>query len=177
MKFLTHHRLLSESQHGFREARSCVTQLLQLSHSWYSCLEKGDSVDVIFLDLFLIITCFISCSVMAFEVSCFPGFMIICQTVHKELLLEVIHQNGFREVSSAVPQGSILGPLLFLLYMNSFPLSVSCSTERFADDSVLYGKITSEDDYFEFQDGTQRRFSLRSFETLFETIWSAFKAL
>ena len=33
MKFLTHHRLLSESQHGFREARSRVTQLLQLLHS------------------------------------------------------------------------------------------------------------------------------------------------
>ena len=50
MKFLTHHRLLSESQHGFREVRSCVTQLLQLLHSWYSSLEKGDSVDVVFLD-------------------------------------------------------------------------------------------------------------------------------
>ena len=50
MKFLTHHRLLTESQNGFREARSCVTQLLQLLHSWYSSLEKGDSVDVIFLD-------------------------------------------------------------------------------------------------------------------------------
>ena len=50
MKFLTHHRLLSESQHRFREARSCVTQLLQLLHSWYSSLEKGDSVDVVFLD-------------------------------------------------------------------------------------------------------------------------------
>ena len=50
MKFLTHHRLLSDSQHGFREARSCVTQLLQLLHSWFSFLEKGASVDVIFLD-------------------------------------------------------------------------------------------------------------------------------
>jgi len=50
MKFLTHHRLLSESQHGFREACSCVTQLLQQLHSWYSSLEKGDSVDVITLD-------------------------------------------------------------------------------------------------------------------------------
>lgn len=50
MEFLTHHRLLSESQHGFREACSCVTQLLQLLHSWHSSPEKGDSVDVIFLD-------------------------------------------------------------------------------------------------------------------------------
>ena len=44
------------------------------------------------------------------------------------------------------------GPLLFLLYINDFPLSVSCNTEFLADDSVLYRKITTEDDCVEFQD-------------------------
>ena len=56
------------------------------------------------------------------------------------------------EVSSGVLQGSIVKPLLFLLYINDFPLSVSCSTELFADDSVLYRKIKSEDDCVELQD-------------------------
>ena len=58
MKFLTHHRLLTESQNGFREARSCVTQLLQLLHSWYSSLEKGDSVDVVFHHLLYKLQCY-----------------------------------------------------------------------------------------------------------------------
>ena len=44
------------------------------------------------------------------------------------------------------PKESILGPLLSLLYINDFPLSVSCSTELFADDSVVYRKIASVDD-------------------------------
>ena len=44
----------------------------------------------------LIITYFISCNVMAIAFGCFPGFMTICQTVHKESLLEVIHQIGWR---------------------------------------------------------------------------------
>ena len=50
MKFLSDHQLLSDSQHGFREQRSCVTQLLQLLHHWFRTLDKRQSVDVIFLD-------------------------------------------------------------------------------------------------------------------------------
>ena len=52
---------------------------------------------------------------------------------------------------SGVRKGSILGPLLFLLYIN-----VSCSTELFADDSVLYRNIASVDDCVEFQGDLSR---------------------
>ena len=60
------------------------------------------------------------------------------------------HSSEWMEMSSGVPQGSIFSS--FLLYINDFPLSVSCSTELFADDSVLYRKIASEDDCVESQD-------------------------
>ena len=152
MKFLTHHRLLSESQHGFREACSCVTQLLQLLHSWYNCLEQGDSVNVIFLDLAK------AFDKVSIKLQCYGIRGQLFSWFHDYLsdrTQRVIvggHSSEWMEVSSGVPQGSILGPLLFLLYINDFPLSVSCSAELFADDSVLYRKITSEDDCFEFQD-------------------------
>ena len=157
VKFLTHHRLLSESQHGFREARSCVTQLLQLLHSWYSSLEKGDSVDVFFLD-FAKAFDRVSHHHLLYKLQCYGIQGQLFSWFHDYLsdrTQRVIiggHSSEWMEVTSGVPQGSILGPFLFLLYINDFPLSVSCNTELFADDSVLYRKITTEDDCVKFQD-------------------------
>ena len=94
---------------------------------------------------FLIITCCISYSVMASKVSCFSWFHDYLSD-RTERVITGGHSSEWMEVTSGVPQGSILGPLLFLLYINDFPLSVSCNTELFPDDSVLYRKITTEDD-------------------------------
>ena len=158
MSFVTSHTLLSDSQHGFREGRSCVTQLLQLLHSWYSTLENCDLVDVVLLD-FAKAFDKVSHHHLLYKLQCYGirgllfSWMQDYLSDRKQRVIVGGYSSDWMEVPSRVPQRSIRGPLLFLLYINDFPLSVSYNTELFADDSVLYRKITSEDDCVELQDG------------------------
>ena len=64
-------------------------------------------------------------------------------------------ESEFVQVISGVPQGSVLGPLLFLIYINdvaSIELSVNTKLSLYADDMLLYKVITSSEDYAELQE-------------------------
>ena len=152
LKALKAHHLISNFQHGFRHQCSTVTLLLTAVHNWATSLEKCHSVHCVFLDL-----------AKAFD-----------SVPHSQLLLklgnlgiqgnllswlkyfltrrfqQVIINGAFSEwlpVLSGVPQVSVLGPLLFLLYIDDIHHCVShCSIQMFADDIALYKEITSPSD-------------------------------
>ena len=76
------------------------------------------------------------------------GLKVTYQERLKELCLMGIILNGLTLVASGVPQGSILGPLLFILYINDLPEQTQQPTEMalYADDSKLYRVIMSDVD-------------------------------
>ncbi len=153
--------LLTDFQHGFRKRRSCETQLLLTVHDLASGLNSGEQIDAILLD-----------------------FSKAFDKVPHERLLQKLEYYGIRgeplqwirdflfmrtqnvvldgtssrpvDVISGVPQGTVLGPLLFLVYINDLPNEVLSIARLFADDCLLYRIIRTVQDSIDLQEDLNR---------------------
>ena len=115
--------LISNNQHGFRKKRSCLTQLLSHIEFIYKCLNGNNEVDVIYLDYSKAFDK-VDHKVLLEKLKRYGiGGKVLCwieqfltnrtQTVRVEGVL-----SSPQAVVSGVPQGTVLGPILFLLYIN-----------------------------------------------------------
>ncbi|KAK3870886.1 hypothetical protein Pcinc_023912 [Petrolisthes cinctipes] len=151
--------ILTDNQHGFRPKRSCETQLLVTTHDILQSLNdtKIRQVDAIVLDF-----------AKAFDkvphqrlLHKLEFYGIQGQLLHwirtflttrKQRVVLDGSQSPSVPVTSGVPQGTVLGPLLFLSYINDPPLSLSSTTRLFADDSLVYRPIKDRNDCLRLQD-------------------------
>lgn len=149
--FLESNSFFSPSQHGFRKSYSCETQLISFTHKLHAILDRSSLIDCIFLDFS-----------KAFDKVCHKLLLYKLRqlNIDTKLLfwLEIFLTNRSQFVStnnvnsehtavrSGVPQGTVLGPLLFLIYINDLPSCVSSYINLFADDCVVYREITCVDD-------------------------------
>lgn len=152
MQHLNSHALITDTQHGFRRGRSCETQLALFVHDIQSKLDSGKEVDAVFIDF-----------AKAFDTVPHLRLLKKLKTfgIHDQVLLwiksflsnrrqKVVingQESGWVDVQSGVPQGSVLGPLLFLLFVNDLPNILLCNSKFFADDSSLYDEVRFEEPF------------------------------
>ena len=151
-RHLKANNIVLQNQHGFQSGLSCDTQLIEATDDWASSLKANSQVDVILLDFS-----------KAFD-----------RVAHQRLLAKLqyygidgmtqswiqgflsgrtqrVSVNGIvsdtADVTSGVPQGSVLGPVLFLLYINDITDGIQSDMRLFADDSIVYREIHTDADH------------------------------
>lgn len=144
-QFMIANKVIPESQHGFLPKRSVVTNLLTSVNQWTTWHDRGEPTDVIYLDY-----------AKAFD-----------KVPHKRLLLKLEHlgirgklltwienfltsrrccvrvKNQLSDsypMTSGVPQGSVLGPLLFLIYTSDLASVVKSRITLYADDTKIFSR-------------------------------------
>ena len=149
---IEHHlwQLTNKCQHGFLQGRSCVTNLLEVFDNIGKILDNGGQVDTIYLDMAKAFDrishqkLIIKLRNYGFGGSLLKWFQSYL-TDRRQRVTVLGATSDTLPISSGVPQGSILGPALFLLYVNDLPDSVNNSQiAMFADDTKLYSTIKCE---------------------------------
>ena len=145
-KFFIENELISPNQSGFKPGDTCKNQVLAITHEIYKLFDDRLEARGVFLD-----------TSEAFDKVGHEGLIfklkqngtsgnllnLLCDFLRnrKQRVLLNGQVSDWSDVRAGVPQGSILGPLLFLIYINSLPEELSSNAKLFADDTSLFSVI------------------------------------
>lgn len=158
---MTEHNLFSNAQFGFRSLRSCALQLLDVMEKWTEWLDEGKSFDCIYYDFTKAFDTVPHARLMeklkSYGVT---GQLLawIKAFLHgrKQRVVVNSDHSDWTNVTSGVPQGSVLGPILFLIYINDIEDSIQSTIRLFADDMKLFHTVCSEEDIQQIQSDTDK---------------------
>lgn len=148
IKHLESNNYFTNYQHGFRAGFSCTTQLVEFSHDIFSSFDQNEQIDCVFLDFKKAFDCvphallLHKLSFLGLDCNVMQWIRVYLENRTQRVVLHGCQSDAV-SVSSGVPQGSVLGPLLFLVFINDIVADLNCKVRLYADDCVIYHRITS----------------------------------
>ena len=155
--YLNSMNLFNSEQHGFRTGRSCLSQLLEHQQKILASLEAGTNLDIVYLDFAkafdkvdygILLSKLRSIGISGSLLRWLNSFL----TNRKQAINIEGHLSSEGPVTSGVPQGSSLGPLLFLVHIADISGDVeNTAVSSFADDTRVSMRVNSEEDSHKMQ--------------------------
>ena len=144
--FFSRNDLISQNQSGFKPGDSCINQLLAITRETYKSFDACFDVRAVFLDISKTFVKFWHQGLLyKLKQNGISGNLL--ETLNdflKDQNQRVVlngQNSSWANIEAGVPQGSILGPLLFLIYVNDLPDNLSTNTKLFADDTSLFSVV------------------------------------
>ena len=161
VEFFDENDLIRDSQHGFRKNRSCLTNLLKFLNVATEAFDKGEQLDVTYLDFSKAFDK-VPHKRLCMQLKCHGisgktlDWIELWLSGRQQRVLLNGSKSEWREVLSGVPQGSVLGPLLFLVFVNTIDNCTASEVLKFADDMKVFRTIKGNSDRDLFQSDLDR---------------------
>ena len=163
-RFLDENQIRTRWQHGFRSGHSCETQLILSINYWAKSIDSGLRTGVEIFDFLKtfhlvphlrLLSKIESYGVRGSTLRWIKSFL----TNRRQRVMINGSLSSWEPMTSGVPQETVLGPLLFLLYINDITKDISSEIRLFADDCILYRQIVSNTDSVKLQDDINKLYS------------------